>query len=196
MGKSPIRVELDGLKFDATPEQEYSAEVSTTDDPVEQGADVTDHARAKPTQWSGTAIVSNLPIDKLDRDTRGNFEAGSSGGYARDFFEKLVKMKDDRKLHTLITPLRIYTNMMITSLSSPTTAKLGDAIQFKIALKEIRLVQSGTATFVTAPKTNTPKPTTKENQAKKQGAEGKTTQLKKLTNFFGLTEAGSGVAAP
>jgi hypothetical protein len=193
MGKSPIRVKLDALSFDATPEQDYTGEVDTTDSAVEQGADVTDHARAKPESWSGTAVVSNLPIDATDAAQRGEFKAGSSGGYARDFFEKLKKMKDDRQLHTLVTPLRTYSNMMITALSSPTRANLGDAIQFKISLKEIRLVQSGTATFVTAPKTNTPKPTTKENQAKKQGAEAKTTQLKKLTNFFGLTDAGSGV---
>lgn len=190
----PIRVQLDNLVFDATTEQDYQGDVDTTDEPVEQGADITDHARVKPEVWSGTAIVSNTPVDPIDAAARGSFPAASSGGYARNFYDQLKKMKDDRLLHTLVTPLRSYDSMMITNLGVPTRANMGDALQFKISLKEIRIVQSGTATFVSAPKTATPKPTTKENQAKQQGTPSqRASALKTFTNSTGLTTVGSGV---
>jgi hypothetical protein len=180
----PIKFQIDDLVIDATPEQSYTGDVETTENPVEEGANVVDHARVKPETWTGTCVVSNTPIDQADRTFRGvpallpaggtapgtGGEEFNKGGYARTVYQRLKKMKDDRLLHALVTPLRSYSNMIITALSVPTKAQYGDAIQFTIAFREIRVVKSNTAQFLrTTRPTNTLKPTDKDNQAKKQG---------------------------
>lgn len=195
----PQRVTIDSdLVIDCTPEQDYQGDVETTDSPIEQGADVTDHAREKPETFVATCIVSSVPVDPNDRKDRGPFKPWTTGGYARTTFEKLVAMKSERKTHTITTPLRTYRNMILVGLGSPTRADLGDGVSFKMSWKSIRIVNSGTATFLAQPKvTGTQKPTEKENQAKKQGdKKDRTTALKSLTNALGLTKAGSGVAPP
>lgn len=192
----PRKVRIDNLVIDATPEQDYGGDVEATDHPIEDGANPTDHARAMPDRFVATCVVSSVPSNDTDRQQRGPFQAYSGGGYAQGVFEQMVRMKSDRKLHTIVTPLHRYENMLLIGLSAPSRAQYGDAVVFKVTFKQIRIVQSGTAQFVTRPvATKTDKPTTKQQQSKKQGAkEDRVTAIKRFTNSVGLTEAGSGVA--
>lgn len=193
----PQRVKIDDLELDATPEQEYSGDVETTDNPVEDGADVTDHAREKPETFTATAIVSSVPVDESQRNARGAFERFASGGYARSVYQQMQRMKSERKLHTIVTPLRRYSNMLLTNLGVPTRANLGDAVQFKIAFKQIRVVESGTAELARPAAVGTNKPVDKKQQAKKPGTPAdRKTILKQFTDSVGLTTPGSGVAPP
>lgn len=187
----------DDLEIDASPEQDYTGDVETTDHPVEDGANTTDHAREKPETFTATCVVSSVPVDELDRQTRGPFEAGATGGYARGVYARIRRMKSERKLHTLKTPLRSYENMMLVSLSVPTRAQYGDGVMFKMGWKEIRIVKSGTAQFISTTQTTaTQKPTTKKQQSKKTGepAEQRRTALKGLFDAAGITTPGAGVA--
>lgn len=193
------RVKIDDLEIDATPEQDYQGDVETTDSPVEDGADTTDHAREKPETFTATCVVSSVPVDELDRQTRGPFQAGASGGYARGVYARMRRMKSERKLHSITTPLRTYENMMLVTLSAPTRAQYGDGVVFKVGFKEIRIVKSGTAQFVSTTKTTaTEKPVDKKKQSKKTGepAEQRRSALKGLFDAGGITTPGSGVAAP
>lgn len=204
---SPIRFTIDSglsteLIVDATTELDYDADVETTDHPVEQGANTTDHARAKPEVITATCIVTNIPVDSTDREVRDannsdGSKARAQNGYAQQVYSRLVKMKNDRQLHTLSTVRGVYSNMIITKLSTPTRAQYGDGLMFKIAFKEIRIVTTGTAQLVAIKQPKTLKPTDKEHQAKKQGTtpgDGRRTALKTLTDTLGLTHSGSGVA--
>jgi hypothetical protein len=168
----PRKVQIDDLIIDATPEQDFSSDVETTDHPIEDGSNPTDHARARPEVFTATLIVSSVPSDDTDRQQRGEHKPGEGGGYADSVFQKLLQMKNERKLHHISTPLRAYDNMLLTALSAPTRADTGDALVAKVSFKQIRVVQSGTAQFITkTPSTNTQKPTTKKDQGKKQGEE-------------------------
>lgn len=193
----PVRVAIDDLEIDATPEQDHSGDVETTDSPIEEGADVTDHAREKPEIFTATCVVSSVPVNDTDRQNRGPFQAHATGGYARGVYDRMRRMKSERKLHTIVTPLRRYENMILTALSAPTRAQYGDGVLFKVSFKQIRVVASGTAQFLaTTNKTGTDKPTKKKQQSKKPGepAEQRRTALKGLLDAAGVTTPGAGVA--
>lgn len=194
----PRRIRVDDLQIDATPEHDLPAEVETTDHPIEEGANPTDHARALPEKWNGTCVISSVPVDETDRNQRGAFAAFGTGGYAEEVYDKFRKMKDARQLHVITLPNMRLENMLLTSLSRMWRAQYGEAAYFKVGFKQIRLVQSGTAQFVTAPQqVNTDKPVKKEKQSKKQGedsTEKRKSALKRMTDGLGLTTEGSGVA--
>lgn len=189
----PIKFQIDDLVIDATPEVDFDADVETTDHPIEEGSDSTDHARSSGSTGTFETMQVAVMTCGLEREVRdatnSDWEkAGATDGTAQQVYEKLVKMKDAHELHTLTTVRGLYENMMITKLSSPTRANLGDGLMFKIAFKSIRIVTSGTAQLVAREAPKTRKPTKKADQAKKQGeqqtAEQRRSTALKIGQFF------------
>lgn len=164
-----IKFQIDDLVIDATPELDIDGDVESTDHPVEQGSDSTDHARQKPITLSATCVVSNLQVDDnilLDDEAD---KAGATDSRSQQIYDQLVKMKNDRQLHTLTTVRGVFSSMLLVKLSAAVRSKFGDALSFKVGFKEIRVVTTATAQFIALKKPKTNKPVDKEKQAKKQG---------------------------
>lgn len=177
------------ITFDAAISISPSGEVEATDHPVEQGAHITDHLRPKPTMLTVIGFVSDTPV----KIVQGQQYSPDTPGPSHDARSMLEGRRLGGKLHEVVTRKKAYSNMALISVSETQTAQSGDAAQWTLQFKEIRIVQNLTITVQTAASNGQPK--------KKQGKRVATdaapnandkTVLKSITDNFGLTVPASG----
>ncbi|MBC17082.1 MAG: hypothetical protein CL942_08525 [Desulfovibrio sp.] len=116
---------IGGLVMDVTVEENHNDDLEITDHPVENGANVTDHAFMQPPTVSITAGVSD--------------SGGTSTGDKRsvEAYEKLLELQKKREPFDLITGKRVYKNMLIRSLSTTTDKETENALIFTAELREV-----------------------------------------------------------
>lgn len=145
--------QIDALVLDASISESHQAEVEVTEHPVESGAAIVDHARPKPDSVTIEGVVSNTPLDTTQTDD------------ALTAYAKLLALKDSPKLITIVTELRTYEDMLLTSLSVPRDTRTGDALRFTAVFKRVKLVKNKSTTVTV----------TKEPKGKKKASAGKQT---------------------
>lgn len=135
---NPTESNLDSIQFDATLTEQHSGEVDFTEHPVEQGADISDHARPKQKQLVLDCFLTDTPLPGNDVLHPGHFQQWRS----IDSLHSLGNLRDKGSLVVVVTELKTYQNMVITSLTVPVDAKTGDGIRFSLTLRELRIVES------------------------------------------------------
>lgn len=140
-----------------------------TQQPVQQGAMISDHAFSKPTAFS--AQIQFSPAGIL---------SGLSGGLAGNLAPVYKKLLDLQKLlvpFTIVTPKRIYKNMLFATLSETTDKKTENVLAISAAFTQVVIVSVST---VVVPR----------SQLKKPGSNGGTQQAGKksalLTGASGI----------
>lgn len=120
---------IGGLTMDVTVEEHHTDDLEITDHPVENGADVTDHAFLLPPSVTITAGVSDS----------GGSNSDTSGGDKRsvEAYEKLLELQKKREPFDLITGKRVYKNMLIRSLSTTTDKETENALIFTAELRQV-----------------------------------------------------------
>ena len=164
----PFNAIIDALVLDASVKEEHLAEVEVTDHPVEQGAAVSDHARPKPEELTIEGLVSNTPLNFIQArrsvtsegftwttSAQTNAIRGNPGN-AEAAYVTLRAMRDAPRLLTIITALRSYDNMVMTSLKIPRDKDTGDVLKFTAKFKQVRIVTN--AVTVVATKVKKAKP--------------------------------------
>lgn len=126
------------LEFDASLQENHNASFETTQHPVEQGSDVSDHRRKLPLKLTITGVVSNTPLKLF------NFGGGAVDGKLPDTlaWETLLRLGESGELYTIVTSLWTYENMAIQSISVPRNAGLGNVLEFTIELQEVFFAES------------------------------------------------------
>lgn len=137
---------------------------TTTDHPVEEGSDITDHVRPEPVKISADCWISNSPTDASEQQTasQNSFAPvtnaqgiGEVPGYALSVYASLVDLRDSGSLLTVISSKGRFSSMVITNLSLPCTAENFNGIQFSANFKQIIVVQNKlTRTVVSKDKRN------------------------------------------
>jgi hypothetical protein len=181
------RARIGSITLDAAISEQHQAEVEVTDNPVEEGIAITDHVRPKPEVLTIEGIVTNTPLP-ADADAQADLQqvetvtpTGESlkissrssykVGRAENAYQDLLTLKDSGKTVQVVTGLRTYDNMLMTSLSVPRDAKTGQAVRFTATFREIKIVRTQVVKVArkekkTFPKTdNGKKPTTPANQS-------------------------------
>lgn len=126
------------LQVEATLEEVHTETASTTDHPVEDGADITDHIRRNPTELSIKGIVSNHPIVVLASiRAQPSIPGGDPSTRAEDAHGWLIENKDQGRLLTVGTTLRTYENMAITGLSVVRDKDRSNVVELDLSLREI-----------------------------------------------------------
>jgi hypothetical protein len=125
---------IDGYPIDAALSEEHSFDNEVTAHPVERGADVTDHVRARPIVVSIEGLVSDTPIGAI-AGLRAPDVLPSDDAFAR-----LRDLRDRREPVTIETSLQVFRNMVLQSLSVPRDARNGDALRFRATFQQVRLV--------------------------------------------------------
>lgn len=163
----PTKAQIASIVLDASIKEIHHSEVDSTDSPVEQGVDVTDHLRAKPDVVTITGMVTNFPLDAGKGLTPESISASTSQGTesfsnqslaqwvpgtAETAYQDLLLLKGSASLVTVITGLRVYTNMALKSLDVPRDASIGESLQFTATFKEIQIVQNQTVQIARGPK--------------------------------------------
>ena len=127
----PSRTKIGDIEIDVVLTESSTDSAETTDHPVEQGFDVSDHARLKPVTLQITGIISNTPVGAVQSQrvvslgggvtfTSVSAErVGGAVGFAERAAADLRKLLEARQLVTVTTSKRVYTDMMLTELVTP-----------------------------------------------------------------------------
>lgn len=133
---------IGGILIDACLSETHTLASDVTEYPVEEGSAITDHARAKPNHVSLECIITNTPLSETARREAEITQGDLGIGRATDIFRRLEIMQATSQVLQVVTPLKVYDDMLIESLTVPRDPRTGDAIRFQIAFKQVRLVRN------------------------------------------------------
>lgn len=115
------------VDLDVTLSENHTFNSRATNFPVETGGDVTDHIINDPDILTLSGIVSDTPLNIFSFFTR-----------SIDAFNRLVDLHERRVPVTVVTGLKVYQNMVMTTLDVPRTITTGQSLTFNITLQNIR----------------------------------------------------------
>lgn len=153
---------IDTITVDVTLSERHSGRVALTAHPVESGMNPTDHARLEPAKYSLEGIFSNFPLPA----GRGPVRRDATDTPAKKTSDQFWKLFKDRRAVTIVTGLRTYDNMVMTSLDMPVDPAIGQDVQFSATFDEIRFVNAEFVALTTKPTAVPTQPTDKTKQSK------------------------------
>lgn len=162
---------IDDITIDAVVTETHGHQLQVTEHPVEEGADITDHARVRPDTITLDCAVTDTP--------RGSEPAP---GRSAAIYEQLRLLMDTAKLVTVVTTLRVYESMVLESLSAPRTAKEAGGLRFTATLREIRVVQNKTSIVTVTREPIAKKKVSSGKQAAQEAVDGAQKQKSWLKN--------------
>lgn len=136
-----------GIVVDATVQEEHKSSCDLTENPVEDGAKITDHVQLKPKELSIDGVISDTPlgasfVQNFQNSSSSSGNSLSNSSRSIDAYQQLLELQKSREPFTVTTGLKQYTNMILVDLSVPRTVSTANAIHFKASMKEIRIVKS------------------------------------------------------
>lgn len=140
---------LGGIIPDVVVEEAHTDTLTITDHPVEQGAEITDHAFKNPAEltmrigWSASSLALGGVISGI---VNGSLLKSKIKG-VRDVYEDLLKLQASRKTFDVSTGKRFYKSMLIKSISTVTDQSTENALIVTVTLREVIIVQTKAATL-------------------------------------------------
>lgn len=140
------------LEIDATPTESYNHFAQATENPIEEGAVVSDHTLVSPNTLAFECVISNTPMSRL-RDvvpgaaiTAGIVTAYTTRSRALSAYEVLLALRDYSPPVRVITGWGPeYENMVVESLLVSRQATTGNSLAFQLGLKHISTAKSSSA---------------------------------------------------
>jgi len=146
-----IRTEktLGGIQLDAVLSESHSNPIRLTKNPIELGADITDHAIIEPKLLTINAEVSDTPLGVaafgaiVDLIT-GLFGTATSSNITRSnaAYNALLQLAELREPIQVQTRLRLYENMIITNIDITQDKDSSRVANMVISLEEALITQS------------------------------------------------------
>ena len=114
--------------------------VSTTEYPIESGAERTDHAVRQPDELQMEVWVSDVrPLSYLDEDNR-YFRAPDVGvERPQAAWQEIGRLMSERTLLRVLTHFGVYENMVITNATARSNRTTGQGLRGTLTLKELLL---------------------------------------------------------
>lgn len=137
--------------------------LTITKQPVQQGASISDHAFKEPTQFTQQILFEDNILTSLSK-----------------VYQKLLDLQSSFVPFDVITPKRIYHNMLINTLGQTTDKKTENCLSISITFEEVIIVKTSTTTV----------PRAKQKNA---GATGATQSAGKKSALLLLVDAVKGV---
>lgn len=187
------------LTFDVIENELHESIAETTDHPVEQGVNPSDHVRVLPDRFTMVGYITKTPIIANPFTQRGEFQAfkfsppqwtppieptpgslfrnaigaidgalfGSPEavvtvlGFPEEFdpiyemYEQLLELQGNAVLSQVLTPIRIYDDMLIERVAAPRIG--GDSgVSFALDVRKLRIVESGQVAAPPVPASDVP----------------------------------------
>ena len=129
---------LGSLTFDVTYFEEHNPELEITEQPVELGAAITDHAYVKPTAFTIGVAIADRPLKA--NSTFGPYSnARSSSGY-----QQVLTLMNSRTLITVQTGLINYNNVLIKNITVIQDVNSQDVANLIISCRQIFIITTQT----------------------------------------------------
>jgi hypothetical protein len=141
-----MSVQIDGYPLDCALEERLTYESEVTEFPVEKGADIADHIRAKRPVLEIDGVVSDTPIGKVANDpSRTNLSGAMLP--SRDAFDRLVQLHGDRRTITVECSFGKFDDMVLMSLTPTRDVKTHKAFKFTATFRQIEFRQNNRTTI-------------------------------------------------
>lgn len=171
----------DFIEFDASVDEGINLSSDITDDPVEEGSNITDHSRRKNPTIKLNVIVTNTPIrfpgsfaddteeKKVEIETPGGngvvVESDRKFDRVKAVYDQLVLLKDNAtRLTVLLGDKFLFQEMLIADIDVNRNATTGSFLSANLMLKEVRIVNTRT--------TDAPLPRPREQRAEPTNNQG------------------------
>jgi len=155
----PIPTKIGSVTVDALVSGSTQLDNDVTEHPVEDGAPISDHVRARPLTMTLECLVSNTPLGAKGADLARGVDA----------YQAIRKLYDDGTIVTVEVPMagRITQarSMVVAGISIPFAVAHLNALRFTVSLKRVRVVENKL--------TRSKAKVTKDKRAGKQSSEGK-----------------------
>lgn len=151
--------------FDAVFEEGHQSDLEVTDNPVETGVVVSDHAYMKPLQLTLKAGVSDTPLNDLE--SQGDPFA-SDTGRAQRAYELLTALQAKAEPFDVQTGLKLYKNMVCTSIRTNQDKDTDSVLIFEATLREVLIVTTKTVKYPPRKKGTTQRQASKKQDAGEQ----------------------------
>lgn len=125
---------IGSIQIDATISEDHNYSNDVTDHPIETGASISDTIIQKPFTLSMECIVSASPLsDKVTDSTPQRVDRT---------YGSLARLAQSKSLVTVVTAVKTYSNMAISSLSVPRSKDDGNSLRFNVTFKQVRIVSA------------------------------------------------------
>lgn len=140
---------IGGIELDAVLSETHNNQVRLTKNPVELGADITDHAIVEPKRINIVAQVSDTPLGTaafgqiIDLVT-GLFGSSTTQNITRSnaAYNAMVQLMELREPIEVQTKLVLYENMVITGLTTTQDKNSSRVALMNISLEEVLITES------------------------------------------------------
>lgn len=112
-------------------DEDHNSELNITQNPVEFGADITDHAYVLPKTVNLRGFIAS---------GQSGFVGGTITSAA---YQSLIAYQATRIPFTLITGLNFYKNMLIQSISAPRNVDNTGVLEFNVVCQQVLIVGTG-----------------------------------------------------
>ena len=130
-GKKYAQTQIGAVFLDATISEDHQYNSRVTNYPLEDGTDITDHVILEPEIVQISGVVSDTPLSFL-----------SSFNRSVTAFNQLIRIHQNKERVTLVTGIKIYTDMVLTSLQVPREIRTGQSLIFNMTLQKVFLDSS------------------------------------------------------
>lgn len=130
-GKKYARTDVAGVVIDAVLSEDHFYNSRVTNYPVEDGRIISDHIINEPETLQITGVVSDTPLSFLAPFNR-----------SINAFQRLVEIHNRKELITVVTGIKVYVNMAITSLQVPRNVQSGQSLTFTMDFQKVNLDSS------------------------------------------------------
>jgi len=140
---------IGGIQLDAVISESHVNEVSLTNNPVELGAEITDHAVVQPKRLNIVAQVSDTPMGlaafgQIVDLVTGLFGTSTTDNITRSnaAYNAIVQLQEAREPIEIQTKLKLYTNMIITNVSVQQDKNTSRIVRMSIDVQQVIITQS------------------------------------------------------
>lgn len=155
---------------------EHRDEVALTDNPIDSGAPVTDHAFSRPAELRMTIGWS---------DSASFFDVSGSSNNASDAYSALLELMSQRSAIGVVTPKRSYEDMVIIGLETVTDRETNSTLVIEVTMRQAIRVDVATTTLPPVEQQVEPQKTAEAvDQGTKQATEVPESALYKAGGFL------------
>lgn len=134
-------------RFDAVLNVDAKRSSTVTKHPVETGVTITDHVFTNNTIIEISGVITNQPIpQKLFNPVIGQdrIEKPFEGARVRvqSAYDVIVKSFNDKELITISHEFDSFANCIITNLTIPRNAQIGESMSIKLTLEQLQIVST------------------------------------------------------
>lgn len=168
------------IELDAMLDESHEWSADATSNPVEDGAPVTDHVIEQSDKLTIRGVVTDAPLN-ASSSILGFIGGGSADNKTQTVFDLLDTLIKKREVLTVYTKHKTYSDMVLTNVTIPRSASVGEAVEFRAEFIHIRKVATQT---VDVPDGVSAKP-----EAKAGGASGAVSKKASATKASGKKQA-------